>query len=81
MIARVQALTGLEFDAQAVKSNTKPNVGGAVEKFHGGDLAIRSLFPALPGDLVPVAIHHGYFGYFSDFVRRKSPGKLRRLEF
>jgi hypothetical protein len=31
MIARVQALSGLEFNAQAVKSNTKPNVESTVE--------------------------------------------------
>lgn len=30
MIARVQALTGLEFDVQVVRSNTKPNIGGVV---------------------------------------------------
>jgi uncharacterized protein (DUF2235 family) len=52
MIARVQALTGLEFDPQAVKSNTKPNIGGEVVDFYKGDLAIRSLLSALSNDLV-----------------------------
>ena len=30
MIARVKALTGLEFNAEAVKASTRPNSGGAV---------------------------------------------------
>jgi hypothetical protein len=30
MIARVQALTGLEFDVQAVRSDTTPNIAGIV---------------------------------------------------
>jgi hypothetical protein len=30
MVARVQALTELEFDRDAVRSSTKPNVNGAV---------------------------------------------------
>ena len=33
MIARVRALTGLEFDMASVKSNAKPNIGGAVVEF------------------------------------------------
>ena len=46
MIARVQALTGLEFDVEAIRSNTKPNVGGAIVDFDKG-LASRPLAPAL----------------------------------
>ena len=33
MIARLRALTGLEFDMASVKSNTKPNIAGAVVDF------------------------------------------------
>jgi hypothetical protein len=60
MIARVQALTGLEFDAQAVKSNTKPNVGGAVEDSTEGIWLLDHYFPHYRVILSPVAIHHGY---------------------
>ena len=38
----------------------KTERGGHRQDFDGGDLAIRSLFSALPSDLIPVAIHHGY---------------------
>ena len=60
MIARVQALTGLEFDAQAVKSNTKPNIGGAVEDSTEGIWLLDHYFPHYRVILSPVAIHHGY---------------------
>ena len=60
MIARVQALTGLEFNAQAVKSNTKPNVGGAVEDSTEGIWLLDHYFPHYRVILSPVAIHHGY---------------------
>ena len=60
MIARVQALTGLEFDAQAVKSNTKPNVGAAVENSTEGIWLLDHYFPHYRVILSPVAIHHGY---------------------
>ena len=60
MIARVQALTGLEFDTQAVKSNTKPNVGGTVEDSTEGIWLLDHYFPHYRVILSPVAIHHGY---------------------
>ena len=60
MIARVQALTGLEFDAQAVKSNTKPNVAGAVENSTERIWLLDHYFPHYRVILFPVAIHHGY---------------------
>ena len=58
--ARLQALTGLEFDAQAVKSNTKPNVGGAVEDSTEGIWLLDHYFPHYRVILSLVAIHHGY---------------------
>ena len=38
MIARAGALTGLEFNTEAIKANTKPNVEGAVVDFTTGIL-------------------------------------------
>ena len=60
MIARVQALTGLEFNAQAVKSNTKPNVGAPSEDSTEGIWLLDHYFPHYRVILSPVAIHHGY---------------------
>jgi hypothetical protein len=60
MIARVQALTGLEFEVEAVKSNTKPNIAGAVVDSTQGWLIDHSL-PHYRTILSPVAIQHGYF--------------------
>jgi hypothetical protein len=60
MIARVQALTGLEFDVDAVKANTAPSVEGAVEDSTKGWL-VDHLFPHYRKVLSPVAIEHGYF--------------------
>jgi hypothetical protein len=60
MIARMQALTGLEFDIQAVNSNTKPNIAGAVVDSTQGWPIDRAL-PHYRKVLSPVAIHHGYF--------------------
>ena len=67
MIARVKALTGLEFDAQAVKSNTRPNVGGAVEDSTKGIWLLDHYFPHYRVILSPVAIHHGYLTNSKDF--------------
>jgi uncharacterized protein (DUF2235 family) len=60
MIARVQALTGLEFDPQAVKSNAKPNVGGEVLDSTEGIWLLDHYFPHYRTILSPMAIHHGY---------------------
>ena len=60
MIARVQALTGLEFDAQAVKSNTKPSISGAVVDSTKG-WWLDHVFPHYRKVLSAVAVHHGYF--------------------
>jgi len=60
MIARVQALTGLEFEIDAIRSNTKPNLGGAVIDSTQGWLVDHS-FPHYRTVLSPVAIQHGYF--------------------
>ena len=65
MIARVQALTGLEFDVQAVKSNTKPNIGGVVVDSAQG-WPIDHMFPHYRAILSPIAIHHGYFSNSED---------------
>jgi uncharacterized protein (DUF2235 family) len=60
MIARVQALTGLEFDVAAVRSNTKPNIGGNVVDSTEG-WPVDHAFPHYRKVLSPVAIRHGYF--------------------
>jgi hypothetical protein len=60
MIARVQALTGLEFNVDAVRANTKPRIEGAVVDSTKGWL-VDHLFPHYRRVLSPVAIHHGYF--------------------
>jgi hypothetical protein len=60
MIARVQALSGLEFNVQAVKSNTKPNVESTVEDSTEGIWLLDHYFPHYRVILSPVAIHHGY---------------------
>jgi hypothetical protein len=60
MIARVQALTGLEFNVQAVKSNTKPNVESTVEDSTEGIWLLDHYFPHYRVILSPIAIHHGY---------------------
>ncbi|MGD0420845.1 MAG: DUF2235 domain-containing protein [Xanthobacteraceae bacterium] len=60
MIARVQALTGLEFEIDAIRSNTKSNLAGAVIDSTQGWLVDHS-FPHYRTVLSPVAIQHGYF--------------------
>jgi uncharacterized protein (DUF2235 family) len=65
MIARVQALTALDFDVAAVRSNTKPNIGGVVVDSTQG-WPVDHLFPHYREILSPVAIHHGYFSSSKD---------------
>ena len=65
MIARVQALTGLEFDLAVVQSNTKPNIGGVVVDSTQG-WPVDHLFPHYRTILSPVAIHHGYLSNSKD---------------
>jgi uncharacterized protein (DUF2235 family) len=59
MIARLQALTGLEFDIDAVKAGTRPNIAGAVIDSTKG-WPIDHAFPHYRKVLSPDAIHHGY---------------------
>jgi uncharacterized protein (DUF2235 family) len=65
MIGRVQALTSLEFDVAAVRSSTKPNIGGVVVDSTQG-WPVDHLFPHYRAILSPVAIHHGYFSNSKD---------------
>ncbi len=60
MIARVTALTGLEFDAANVKSVLKANPDGEVYDSSKGWL-IDERFPHLRVVLSPDAIEHGFF--------------------
>jgi hypothetical protein len=60
-----KALTGLEFDVAAIRSNTKPNIGGAVVDSTQG-WPVDHLFPHYRTILSPVAIHHGYFSNSED---------------
>ena len=59
MVARVRALTGLEFEMASVKSNTNPNIGGAVVDSTMGWF-LDQHWPHYRAILSPVAIHHGY---------------------
>jgi hypothetical protein len=59
-IARLQALTGLEFDCRAVRSNTKPRLDGAVIDSTAG-WPLEHFLPHYRKVLSPVAIHHGWF--------------------
>ena len=59
MIARLQALTGLEFDTDAVKAGIRPNIRGAVVDSTKG-WPIDHTFPHYRKVLSPDAIHHGY---------------------
>jgi uncharacterized protein (DUF2235 family) len=59
MIARVQALTSLEFDIAAVRSNTKANIAEAVVDSTKG-WVIDYMFPHYRTVLSPVAVRHGY---------------------
>jgi len=59
MIARVQALTKLEFDIAAVRANTNANLAEAVVDSTKG-WVIDHAFPHYRTVLSPVAIQHGY---------------------
>jgi len=59
MIARVQALTALEFDVQAIRANTKPNIDGPVIDSTKG-WPLDHFFPHFRIVLSPDAIQHGY---------------------
>jgi hypothetical protein len=59
LIARVQALTKLEFDVEAVKADTRPNIGGGVVDSTVG-WPLDHAFPHYRKMLSPNAIHHGY---------------------
>jgi uncharacterized protein (DUF2235 family) len=60
MIARIQALTGLEFDIARVKAVTKPNLNGEVVDSSAGWF-IDEKFPHYRVILSPDAIEHGLF--------------------
>jgi uncharacterized protein (DUF2235 family) len=60
MIARMQALTGLEFDVDRVKAITKPNPMGNIEDSAKG-WWIDQTFPHGRVILSPDAIEHGFF--------------------
>ena len=59
MVARVRALTGLEFDLTSVKTNTKPNIGGSVVNSAKGWF-LDEHWPHYRAILSPIDIHHGY---------------------
>ena len=65
MIARLQALTGLEFDIDAVKAGTRPNISGAIVDSTNG-WPIDHAFPHYRRILSPDAIHHGYVSNTAD---------------
>jgi hypothetical protein len=60
MIARVQAMSGLEFDVAAIKANTTPQVGGSVIDSTKG-WWLDHLWPHYRTVLSPDAVCHGYF--------------------
>ena len=60
MIARLQALTGLEFDVDRVKAVTRPNPTGNIEDSAKG-WWIDQTFPHGRVILSPDAIEHGLF--------------------
>jgi hypothetical protein len=59
LIARVKALTGLEFDLAAVRAGTRPNISGAIVDSTVG-WPLDHAFPHYRKVLSPVAVHHGY---------------------
>jgi T6SS, Phospholipase effector Tle1-like, catalytic domain len=65
MVARVQALTGLQFDAENVSSSTRPNLDGAVVDSTEGWILDHSC-PHYRTVLSPVAIEHGYLTNTAD---------------
>ena len=62
MIARLQALTGLEF---IVKASTRPNISGVIVDSTNG-WPIDHAFPHYRRILSPDAIHHGYVSNTAD---------------
>ena len=89
MIARTQSLTGLEFDPEAIKANTKTNFNGEVVDSSKGWL-IDEKFPHYRKILSPDAINHGYLFntedahrehinervHWSVVIKHDSPGML-----
>jgi uncharacterized protein (DUF2235 family) len=73
LIARLQALTDLEFDVAAVRANTKPNIGGLVVDSTKG-WPIDHVLPHYRAILSSVAIHHGYL------INSKDPTQERLNE-
>jgi uncharacterized protein (DUF2235 family) len=65
MIGRIKAITPLEFDVQAIRASTKPNVGGIVVDSTVG-WPLDHQFPHYRKILSPDATHHGYFGNTDD---------------
>ena len=65
MIARLQALTGLEFDNDAVRADTHPNIAGSVVDSTVA-WPIDHAFPHYRTVLSPMAIHHGYVANTDD---------------
>ena len=65
LIARLQALTGLEFDGNAVKASTHPNIAGVVVDSTEG-WPLDHLRPHYRKVLSPIAIHHGYLRNTAD---------------
>jgi uncharacterized protein (DUF2235 family) len=60
MVARVRALTGLEFNFASVKAIARPNIVGSVIDSAEGWF-IDEHWPHYRAILPPVAIHYGYF--------------------
>jgi hypothetical protein len=65
MIARLQALTGLKFDIDAVKAGTCPNISGAIVDSTKG-WPIDHTISHYRKILSPDAIHHGYVSNTAD---------------
>ena len=60
MIARVGALTNLEFDTDAIQAVSKPNLDGAIQNSSKG-WPISEVFPHHRRVLAPHSIEHGVF--------------------
>jgi hypothetical protein len=65
MIARMLALTNLEFDIAAVRASTKPNLTEPVVDSTKGSV-IDHAFPHYRTVLSPVATQHGYLANSED---------------
>jgi uncharacterized protein (DUF2235 family) len=59
LIARMKALTGLEFDLAAVRAGTQCNISGAIVDSTVG-WPLDHAFPHYRKVLSPFAVHHGY---------------------